>query len=65
MEFTAKQIATYLGGEIIGDENAVVSTFAKIEEGVYGLRKLKWLNVLVLVKLILVSTLLIFISKEN
>ena len=36
MEFTAKQIATYLGGEIIGDENAVVSTFAKIEEGVHG-----------------------------
>ncbi len=36
MEFTAKQIAAYVGGEIIGDENATVYTFAKIEEGVKG-----------------------------
>ena len=36
MEFTAKQIAAYIGGEIVGDENAKVSTFAKIEEGVPG-----------------------------
>lgn len=36
MEFTAKQIAAYVGGEIIGDENATVCTFAKIEEGVKG-----------------------------
>ena len=36
MEFTAKQIAAYLGGEVVGDENAKVSTFAKIEEGVPG-----------------------------
>ena len=36
MEFTAKQIAAYIGGEIIGDENATVCTFAKIEEGVKG-----------------------------
>ena len=36
MEFTARQIAAYLGGEIVGDENAIVSTFAKIEEGVPG-----------------------------
>ena len=36
MEFTAKQIAAYIGGEIVGDENATVSTFAKIEEGVKG-----------------------------
>ena len=36
MEFTAKQIAAYVGGEIVGDENATVSTFAKIEEGVKG-----------------------------
>lgn len=36
MEFTAKQIATYIGGEIAGNENATVNTFAKIEEGVEG-----------------------------
>ena len=36
MEFTAKQIAAYVGGEIVGDENATVCTFAKIEEGVKG-----------------------------
>ena len=36
MEFTAKQIAAYIGGEIVGDENATVSTFAKIEEGMPG-----------------------------
>lgn len=36
MEFTAKQIAAYIGGEIIGDENAAVCTFAKIEEGMPG-----------------------------
>lgn len=36
MEFSAKQIAAYLGGEIVGDENTIVSTFAKIEEGVPG-----------------------------
>ncbi len=36
MEFTAKQIAAHLGGVVEGDENAVVNTFAKIEEGVPG-----------------------------
>ena len=36
MEFTAKQIAAYVGGEIVGDENTTVYTFAKIEEGVKG-----------------------------
>ena len=36
MEFTAKQIAAYVGGEIVGDENATVRTFAKIEEGISG-----------------------------
>ena len=36
MEFSAKQIAEYLGGEIVGDANATVCTFAKIEEGVPG-----------------------------
>ena len=36
MEFSAKQIATFIQGDIIGDENAIVHTFAKIEEGVAG-----------------------------
>lgn len=36
MEFSAKQIAAYLQGEIVGDENASVHTFAKIEEGTPG-----------------------------
>jgi UDP-3-O-[3-hydroxymyristoyl] glucosamine N-acyltransferase len=36
MEFTAKQIAQFIGGKIVGDENAAVDTFAKIEEGVPG-----------------------------
>lgn len=36
MEFSAKQIAEFIQGEIIGDENACVHTFAKIEEGVPG-----------------------------
>ena len=34
MEFTAKQIAAFIQGRIVGDENATVNTFAKIEEGV-------------------------------
>jgi UDP-3-O-[3-hydroxymyristoyl] glucosamine N-acyltransferase len=36
MEFSAKQIAAYLKGEIVGDESATVHTFAKIEEGIPG-----------------------------
>lgn len=36
MEFTAKQIAEFVQGKIEGDENAVVNTFAKIEEGKKG-----------------------------
>lgn len=36
MEFSAKQIAEYIQGIIVGDENATVYTFAKIEEGVPG-----------------------------
>ena len=36
MEFTAKQIAELIQGRVEGDENTVVSTFAKIEEGVPG-----------------------------
>ncbi len=36
MELSAKQIAAFIQGEIIGDENATVHTFAKIEEGIPG-----------------------------
>ncbi len=36
MKFTAKQIASFIGGDVIGKENAEVFTFAKIEEGVPG-----------------------------
>ena len=36
MEFTAKQIADFIGGKVEGDENAKVNTFAKIEEGKPG-----------------------------
>ena len=36
MEFSAKQIATFIQGEIVGDENATVHTFAKIEESIPG-----------------------------
>lgn len=36
MEFSAKQIAAFIQGEIIGNENATVHTFAKIEEGTKG-----------------------------
>ncbi len=36
MEFSAKQIAAYIQGEIVGDENVTVYTFAKIEEGKPG-----------------------------
>ncbi|AVM52444.1 UDP-3-O-[3-hydroxymyristoyl] glucosamine N-acyltransferase [Bacteroides zoogleoformans] len=36
MEFSAKQIATFIQGEIIGNENVTVHTFAKIEEGIPG-----------------------------
>lgn len=36
MKFTAKQIADYIGGRVEGDENAAISTFAKIEEGKKG-----------------------------
>ena len=33
MKFTAEQIASLLGGEIVGDKNVVVNTLCKIEEG--------------------------------
>ena len=36
MEFTAKQIAVFVGGRVEGNENAAVHTFAKIEEGTPG-----------------------------
>lgn len=36
MEFTAKQIAEYVQGRVEGDEQAMVHTFAKIEEGKEG-----------------------------
>ena len=36
MEFSAKQIAEYIQGTIVGNENATVHTFAKIEEGIPG-----------------------------
>jgi UDP-3-O-[3-hydroxymyristoyl] glucosamine N-acyltransferase len=36
MEFTARIIADYIKGEIVGDPEVVVSTFAKIEEGHTG-----------------------------
>ena len=36
MEFTAKQIADFIGGRVEGNEQATVHTFAKIEEGQEG-----------------------------
>lgn len=36
MTFTAKQIADFLRGEVIGNPNATVSSFSKIEEGKPG-----------------------------
>ena len=36
MKFTAKEIASFVNGEIVGNENVEVFTFAKIEEGVPG-----------------------------
>lgn len=36
MEFTAKQIAQLIQGHVEGNENAAISTFAKIEEGKPG-----------------------------
>ena len=36
MKFTAKQIAAFIQDEIVGNENAEVYTFAKIEEGTPG-----------------------------
>jgi UDP-3-O-[3-hydroxymyristoyl] glucosamine N-acyltransferase len=36
MEFTAAYIAEILNGEVVGNPNATVNTFAKIEEGREG-----------------------------
>lgn len=36
MEFTARQIADFLKGEVVGDENVTVSDFSKIEHGKKG-----------------------------
>jgi UDP-3-O-[3-hydroxymyristoyl] glucosamine N-acyltransferase len=36
MEFTAKQIADFIGGHVEGNEQATVNKFAKIEEGQEG-----------------------------
>lgn len=36
MEFSAKQIADFLKGEVLGDEEAKVNSFSKIEEGKKG-----------------------------
>lgn len=36
MEFTAKQIADLIQGRVEGDENALINSFAKIEEGKSG-----------------------------
>jgi UDP-3-O-[3-hydroxymyristoyl] glucosamine N-acyltransferase len=36
MEFTASQIASLLGGEVLGNPNATVSSLSKIEEGKVG-----------------------------
>ena len=36
MQFTAKQIADFIGGRVEGNEEATVSTFAKIEEATEG-----------------------------
>jgi len=36
MDFTAQQIAAFIGGTIVGDANAAVHTFAKIEEAKEG-----------------------------
>lgn len=36
MEFTAKQIAEFVNGNVEGDGNATVNSFAKIEEGKHG-----------------------------
>ena len=36
MQFTAKQIAEFIGGRVEGDDQAIVSTFAKIEDAGEG-----------------------------
>jgi UDP-3-O-[3-hydroxymyristoyl] glucosamine N-acyltransferase len=43
MEFSAKQIAAFIQGEILGDENATVHTFAKMKKE-YRVPFLFWLT---------------------
>lgn len=36
MEFSAKQIAQFVGGQVVGNEDVTINTFSKIEEGKKG-----------------------------
>jgi len=36
MEFTARQIAAFLGGEVVGDQDVIINNVSKIEEGKPG-----------------------------
>lgn len=36
MEFTAREIASFLGGEVVGDQNITINNVSKIEEGKPG-----------------------------
>jgi UDP-3-O-[3-hydroxymyristoyl] glucosamine N-acyltransferase len=36
MEFTALEIATFLGGKVVGDPSVIVNSVSKIEEGIPG-----------------------------
>ena len=36
MEFSAKQIAQFIQGQVEGDENVIINDFCKIEEGKKG-----------------------------
>lgn len=36
MELSVKDIAKFLGGEVIGDENLIIDSLSKIEEGISG-----------------------------
>ena len=42
MEFSAKQIAEFVGGKVEGDELATVNSFAKIEEGKNKINLITW-----------------------
>ena len=36
MEFSAAQLASIIGGEVVGDPSAIISTYSKIEEAKKG-----------------------------